>query len=187
MAKKSLGRGLNDISDIFLSTRKDKDLRNGFSSKKLRDATCEFCDHIINDSNNASKCNIFTLQNKKHGVRYMDTISVKSGSYCEYFENSSQENTVNNFVVNKISSGNTEIDCEIEESVTVKRNITYPNTPKAQQDILKSLSKHLEKNYSIKSIELSKTDKIATPGIKRCTEESITIFINGGADNGKYD
>jgi hypothetical protein len=83
MAKKSLGRGLDDISDIFLSTRKDKEMLNGFSSKKLRDATCEFCAHIINDSNNASKCKIFTFKNEKYGVRYMDTISLTSGSYCE--------------------------------------------------------------------------------------------------------
>jgi len=178
MAKKSLGRGFDDISDIFLSTRKDKEMRNGFSSKKLRDATCEFCGHIINDSNNASKCKIFTMQNKKYGVRYMDTISLASGSYCEYFEQVSQENADNSFVARETSSNNTEINCDIEESVTVRRSIAYPNTPKAQQDILKSLSKHLEENYSVKSIELKKTDRISRPGIEKCTEERVTIFIN---------
>jgi len=179
MAKKSLGRGLDDISDIFLSTRKDKKIRNGFSSKKLRDTTCEFCAHIINDSNSASKCRIFTLNNEKYGVRYINTISLTSGSYCKYFEPVFQEEADNSFVVQETSSDNTKINCDIEESVTVQRNITYPNTAKAQQDILKSLSKHLKENYSVKSIELRKTDRISQPGIKKNIEKSVTILING--------
>ena len=184
MGKKSLGRGLDDISDIFLSTRKDKDMRNGFSYKKLRDATCESCTNIINDANNTSKCNIFTLQNKKYGVRFMDTISLTCGSYCVYFEPVSQEKPDNCFVVKETPSDNTEINCDIEESVTVSRSIAYPNTPKAQQGILKTLSEHLEDNYSIQNIVLRKTDRISQPGMKKFTEESVTIFIDGGADNG---
>lgn len=187
MGKKSLGRGLDDIADIFLSTRKDKEMRNGFSSKKLRDATCESCTNIINDSNNASKCKIFTLQNKQYGVRYMDAISLTSGSYCEYFEPVFQENSDNRTVVMETSSDNTVINCDIKESVTVRRSIEYPNTPKAQQDILKSLSKHLEKNYSVKRIELRKTDRISQPGMNKITEESVTIFINGGVDHGNHN
>ena len=187
MAKKSLGRGLDDISDIFLSTRKDKEMLNGFSSKKLRDATCEFCAHIINDSNNASKCKIFSLNNKKYGVRYMDTISLTSGSYCEYYEPVFQEKADNSFVAKETSSDDTKIKCDIEESVTVRRNIAYPNTPEAQKDILKSLSKHLEENYSVKSIELRKTDRISQPGIKKCTKEIVTIFIYGGTGNGNHN
>jgi len=179
MAKKSLGRGLDDISDIFLSTRKDKEMLNGFSSKKLRDATCEFCAHIINDSNNASKCKIFTFKNEKYGVRYMDTISLTSGSYCEYFDPVFQEKEDNSFVAKETSTDNTKIKCDIEENVIVRRNITYPNTPEAQKDIIESFSKHLEENYSVKSIELKKTNRISRPGMKKCTEERVTIFING--------
>lgn len=115
MEKKSLGRGLDDISDIFLSTRKDK-------------------------------------QEDKN----------KLGGFSS-------------------DSDNTEIKCEIEEDVIVRRNIAYPNTPYAQQDILKSLSKHLEENYSVKRIELRKTDRISQPGIKKSIEERITIYIYGGA------
>ena len=81
MGKKRLGRGFEDISDIFLSTQKDKNMFGGFSSEKLRDATCESCARIISDSNKAPKCKIFTFENKKYGVRYMDTISLNSGSY----------------------------------------------------------------------------------------------------------
>lgn len=180
MEKKRLGRGFNDISDIFLSTRMDKNMLGGFSPEKLRNETCESCAHIISDSNKAPKCKIFTFENKKYGVRYMDTISLTNGGYCEYFEPVFQQTAGNRFVVEGTSSDNTEIKCEIEEDVIVRRNIAYPNTPYAQQDILKSLSKHLEENYSVKRIELRKTDRISQPGIKKSIEERIAIYIYGG-------
>lgn len=180
MGKKSLGRGLDDISDIFLSTRKDKKILEGFSTEKLRDATCESCANIIIDPSKAPRCKIFTFENKNYGVRYMDTISLTSASYCEYFEPVLQGNADDRFVVNRTSSDNTETQCEIEENVIVRRNIAYPNTSNSQQDILKSFSKHLEENYSIKSIELRKTDRMSRPGMKKCIEEKITIFIYGG-------
>ena len=106
-------------------------------------------------------------------------MSLTSGSYCEYFEPVFQEKADKSFVAEETSSDNTKIKCDIEESVTVRRDFTYPNTPEAQKDILKSLSKHLEENYSVKSIELRKKDRISQPGMKKCTEESVTIFING--------
>ncbi|MBW2492889.1 MAG: hypothetical protein JRE65_17255 [Deltaproteobacteria bacterium] len=186
MGKKSLGRGLDDIADMFLSTRTDKKMQNGFSSKKLRDATCESCRNIIDDSNNTLKCKIFTLQNKNYGVRYMNTISLQSGSYCEYFEPSVQMNAGSPFVVKETSSDHTEINCAIEESVSIQRSVAHPNTPEAQQDILKSLSRHLEENYSIRRIELRRTDRVSQPGMKKITDESVTIFINGGVDNGNH-
>ena len=183
MEKKSLGRELEDISDIFLSTRKDKKKLEEFSSEKLRDATCESCARIISDSNKAPKCKIFTFENKKYGVRYMDTVSLTSGSYCEYFKPVLQENADKRFAVKGTSSDNTEIKCEIEENVIVRRNIAYPNTTNTQQEILKSLSRHLEENYSVKRIELTKTDRISKPGMKKSIEERITIYIYGGVRN----
>jgi hypothetical protein len=117
----------------------------------------------------------------------MDTISLTSGSYCEFFERDSQESTSLNLRVEKESSEKTEIQCNIEESVTVRKNITYPDTPKAQKDILRSFSKHLEENYRVKRIELRKTDRVSEPNLKKCTEERVIIFINGGADNGPHN
>lgn len=116
----------------------------------------------------------------------MDTISPGSGSYCEYFEQRFQKNSDIGFMAKETPSDNTAASCDIEESIIVRRSIEYPNTPKAQQDILKSLSKHLEENYSVRRIELEKTDRISQPGMKKYTEEIVTITIHGGADNGSY-
>ena len=179
MEKKGQGRGLDDISDIFLSARKDKKELEEFSSEKLRAATCESCARIITDSNKAPKCKIFTFENKKYGVRHMDTISLTSGSYCKYFEPVFKENAASKFGVKGALKNTAEINCAIEENVIVRKNIAYPNTPYAQQDILNSLSRHLEENYSVKRIELSKTDRISQPGMKKSIEERITIYIYG--------
>jgi hypothetical protein len=124
MEKKRLGRGLDDISNLFLSPRKDKKLAE---------------------------------ENADHGV-----------------------------VENKTFSDTTEPLCEIEENVSVRRNIAYPDTSNSQQDILKSFSRHLEENYRIKRIELRKTDRMSRPGMKKCRQENITIFIQGGADHGTH-
>ena len=183
MEKKILGRELEDISEIFLSTRKDKKKLEEFSSEKLRDATCESCACIISNSNKAPKCKIFTFENKKYGVRYMDTISLTSGSYCKYFEPVFKENADSRFGVQGTSENTTEIDCKIEENVIVRKNIAYPNTPYAQQDILNSLTRHLEENYSVNRVELSKTDRISQPGMKKSIEERIAIYIYGGFRN----
>ena len=183
MGKKRLGRGFNDISDIFLSTPVEKNILDGFSSEKLRNETCESCARIISDANKAPKCKIFTFENNKHGVRHRDTISLTSGSYCKYFEPVFKENTGSRFGVQGTSEKTAEIKCEIEENVIVRKNIAYPNTPYAQQDILNSLSRHLEDNYCVKRIELSKTNRIFRPGMKKSIEERIAIYIYGSVRN----
>jgi hypothetical protein len=122
--KKRLGRGLDDISNLFLTPRKDK---------KTPEANAE--DGVAEDSP---------------------------------------------------LSDNTEPLGEIEEHVSVRRNIAYPDTSDAQQDILNAFSRHLEENYRIKRIELKRTDRISRPKMKKCRQENITIFIQGGADHGTH-
>ena len=124
MEKKRLGRGLDDISNMFLTPRQEE---------KIPEA------------------------NADHGV-----------------------------AGNNTSSDNTEPLCDIEENISVRRNIAYPDTSNSQQDILNSFSRHLEENYRIKRIELRKTDRISRPGMKKYREETITIFIHKGADHGTH-
>jgi hypothetical protein len=176
MEKKSLGRGIEDISDIFISARKDKKTPGGFSSKKLRDATCESCASVIRNSHKPAKCKIFTIEYKNYGVRYMETLSPSSANYCEFFEPILQKNEPPD-TVKEPSPVNPEIECRIEESVSVRRNIAYPPSPNAHQNILNSLSKHLEENYSIKRIDLRKTDEILRPGKVKYIDEDVTICI----------
>jgi hypothetical protein len=184
MERKSLGRGIEDISHIFLSDRKDKMNSGGFSSKKLRDATCESCASIIRNSNQPAKCKIFTLENKKHGVRYMETLSPSSANYCEFFEPTPQQNK-NPGAVKKSPPVNGNVGCRIEETITVRRKITYTASPDAQQNILNSLSNHLEDNYSIKSIDLRKTDEVLRAGKIKYIDEEVTICIEDHPDGSR--
>jgi hypothetical protein len=176
MEKKSLGRGIEDISHIYLSARKDKKNSGGFSSKKLRNATCESCTRVILNSRQPAKCKIFTLENKKFGVRYMETLSPSSANYCEFFEPISPKYEGPDAVKEPLPD-NAEIDCQIEERITVRRNITYPASPHAQQEILNSLSRHLEENFIIKSLDLRKIDEIQRPGKIKFIDEEVTICI----------
>ena len=176
MERKRLGRGIEDISNIFISARKDNKTPGGFSSKKLRDATCESCVNIIRGFQEAPKCKIFTLENKKYGVRFMETISPSSADYCEFFEPVSPKNEIPDRVKEPLPD-NDKIECRIEESFAVRRIIAYPSFPNAQQNILNALSKHLEDNFSITSIDLRKTDKILRPGKIKSITEAVTICI----------
>ena len=176
MEKKSLGRGIEDISHIYLSVRKDNKNSGGFSSKKLRDATCESCTRVILNARQPARCKIFTLENKKYGVRYMETLSPSSANYCEFFKPIPQTSEDSDAAV-EISPVNDNVECRIEETVTIRRNITYPASPDAPQKILNSLHKHLEENYIIKSVDLKKTDKILRPGRIKSIDEEVTICI----------
>lgn len=124
MEKKRLGRGLDDISNLFLTPRKDKKIPE---------------------------------ENADHQVAGNTTVS-----------------------------DTTEPLCEIEEHVSIRRNIAYPETSNSQQDLLNSFSRHLEENYRIKRIELKKTDHISRPGMKKFRQENITLFIHKGADHGTH-
>jgi hypothetical protein len=106
----------------------------------------------------------------------MDTLSPSSANYCEFFEPIPQKNESTG-TVKEPSPGNDEIACQIEESTAIRRIITYPPSPNAHQNILNSLSKHLEENYSIKSVDLRKTDEILRPGKIKHIDEDVTICI----------
>ena len=66
---------------------------------------------------------------------------------------------------------------EVEERVSVRKRIAYPDTQGAQEDIKRSLFKHLEEDYSIRRVELKKTAQISSPKNIRRTKEEILIFI----------
>lgn len=176
MGRKSLGKGIEEISNIFISAQKDKRTQSGFSSKKLRDATCESCVKVIRNSHQPAKCKIFTLENKKYGVRYMETLSSSSANYCEFFEAIPVKNEESD-TLKESSPANDDIECRIEESATIRRVITYSPLPNVHQNILNSLSKHLEDNYRITRIHLIKTDEILRPGKIKHIFEEVTICI----------
>jgi hypothetical protein len=66
---------------------------------------------------------------------------------------------------------------EVEEAVSVRKKITYPNAPDVQEHIRRCLQDFLQKDYAIKRIELQKTSDTLGPRVKKRTEEEITILL----------
>ncbi len=68
-------------------------------------------------------------------------------------------------------------ECEVEETVTVRKRIVYPNTQDAQERIKRCLFKYLDENYVICRVDLKKTAEVDEPRSKKSTQEEICIFL----------
>lgn len=179
MGKRSLGRGLDDISDIFLSeTEDDESEKNfrGLSPGKIRDEDCSSCIYLIL-SNSRALCKVFTLENEKYGVPFRNTISLTNGNYCQYFEQSITRKT-DRLINNKSNEPDlSEIECNVEEMVTIDRKIAYPDNKNTQKSIRKFLFEHLEGGYEIRSIKMKKNEEILAKRRKNSKDITISIIV----------
>jgi hypothetical protein len=149
----------------------------GFSSVTIREATCASCDNYIQTPSGELQCRIFTLENQRYGVPKLEAITPHHARYCEYFQaldRDKPENTADNGIT---FTDQAEGTCDIEETATVRRNLTYPETEKAQEDVRKILMTYLEEGFRIARIELRKVGKISKPGKRQQKNEEITIVV----------
>ena len=70
-----------------------------------------------------------------------------------------------------------EQDCEVDETVTVRKRIAFPGERNGQENIRRSLSEFLQKGYSISRIELRKTCETLRPGHRTITNEEIALYL----------
>lgn len=156
MEKKSLGRGLGDISNIFLSNS-DKTKANP---------------HPAED-----QCQIEETMTARNKLAFQNDGNEKKslGRGLEDISNiflSTSDKT-------KANSHQPEDQCEIEETVTVRKKLAFQNNENVQQNMLRALSKHLEKGYSIRRVDLKKIEDISTPRSRVRREEEVIISIIG--------
>lgn len=76
-----------------------------------------------------------------------------------------------------VAHGSPEQDCEVEETVTVRKRIAFPGERNGQENIRKSLSEYLQTGYSISRIELKKTYETLRPGHRTVTNEEIALYL----------
>lgn len=180
MEKKCLGKGLEDVSNVFLSNNDEKGAKpsiEGFSSLILRKETCASCTHLVDHPSAKPKCSVFTFENEKYGVPHLDSISMRYAENCKHFQPATSMNTGEK--AEGGSKGPPQADAQgIEEAVSVHRRIAYPNTESAQQSIRKTLFECLEDGFHIKSMTLRKTTQGNLPGEAEKREE-ITLFVKG--------
>ena len=177
--KKSLGRGLEDISNTFLSVNeqtKDKNTYHGFSSFAIREAMCSSCIHIVEDHSGHLKCKIFTFGSEKYGVKYLDSVELHQAKYCEYFKSSPPIKEETSLENEADGSDQTGVQYEVEETVTVKKKIAYQNIGNVQQKMRMALSNHIQEGYSIRQVVLRKTEEISKPSIRERRNEVVIIY-----------
>ncbi len=66
---------------------------------------------------------------------------------------------------------------EIDETVHVHRRISFSNTQNAQNEMKACLLKHLQENYTILRVELTKTTDQLLPKAKKNIKEEILICV----------
>lgn len=182
MQKKSLGRGLEEISNIFLSTneeRKEKNMTYGFSPFALREDSCASCTHLLEKPFGQPKCRIFSSESDEYGVQTIDSIALSYAKNCEYFRPIALGKIDRPDADEAGYSHQAENQCEVEETVKIRRTIAYQNDENVQQNIRRALSRHLKEGYGIRRIELKKIKENSEPTNRLRKEEDVTIFIKG--------
>ena len=182
MQKKRLGRGLEEISSIFLSVdeeKKEKDMAYGFSPFALREDSCASCTHLLEEPFGQPKCRIFSLESEEYGVRSLDSIGLSYARNCKHFRP---------FALGKIDkqdagetgySHQAENQCEVEETAKIRKTIAFQSDENAQQNMRSALSKHLKEGYGIRRVELKKIEENSAPRSRVRIEKDVTIFIKG--------
>lgn len=180
MEKKSLGRSLEDISKIFLSATEEageKKMTYGFSPTFLREDSCTSCTNLLEKTSGQPKCRVFSLESEAYGLPALEAIALSYARNCEYFQHIAPENIYARHVSKPGYSYKAEDECEVEETVNIRRTIALENDENAQRNMKRAVSEHLKEGYSIRRIELRKIGDISEPKNSVRTEEDVTIFI----------
>lgn len=75
----------------------------------------------------------------------------------------------------------TEKQCEVQETVTIRKKLAFYNDENVQKNMARSLSKHIEKGYNIRRIYLQKNEDISNPGNRIHRKENVIISIKSSS------
>ena len=183
MEKKSLGRGLEEISRSFMSSpeeSKPKETTPVFYPTAIRDALCSECLNIVEvPFDDPSKCRILSFENVKYGVPAMDSIMPSYARYCRYFEPVAIKEEDNTMTSEEENSHEAEGQCDIEETLNSHKRIALQDDEHVQKSLQNLLSKHLEDGYEITRIDLEKDGEHSVPGHRTKRHEAVTIVKKG--------
>ena len=77
----------------------------------------------------------------------------------------------------KESLHQTEAPYTVEETVTVCKKLAFQNDENVQQNMMKTLSKHLDDGYHFKRIDLQKNEDVSNSRGRIRRKEEVIIFI----------
>ena len=183
MEKRSLGRGLEDISRSFMSTAEDpkpQETTPVFSPTAIREESCTECVNFIEDKfEDPPKCRIFSFENVKYGVSFMESIMPSYAKYCRYFEPVAPKEVKNAMTPEMETPDEAEGRCDIEETVNSHKRIAFQDDENVQKNLKNILSKHLEEGYEITRIELERAEEHSEPGHRTKRHQAVTIVRKG--------
>lgn len=178
MTKKRLGRGLDDISDVFLTKNQDTESKkslNPLPSFKTRDQTCDTCVNFILAGTEPT-CRIFTFDYERYNVPYAETVKLSDAHHCEYYSSSKPKNSDGYVKTNPSEAYLSDIECEINENIHIDKEFVFRDDKDSQKGIRKIIFEHLEDGYEIRRIELRKTDKNLT--LNRKDTKALNVCIS---------
>jgi hypothetical protein len=70
-----------------------------------------------------------------------------------------------------------ESESETDESVSIRRRISFTNSQNGQNEMKASLLKHLQDDYAILRVELKKTTDRVQPKTRKNTKEEVLLYV----------
>lgn len=175
MGKKSLGRGLEHISEVFLSSEANGQNDNPSDAKKKEPES-------VQHRSPPEKGQIVSIDQHEQRIGNEKTEKHVHPPYSDFFldENLEEAGETFSFGPEGLPEDADLMDamCEVEEKITIERTISYPDSPDAQQKLIHLLCRHLKDGYAIRRIELVRLEKNRKPGRSDEKEEVITINVN---------
>lgn len=186
MEKKSLGRGLADISRTFMTPEEESlpdESSTIFLSAPVREESCSACLNVIEQPPGPLKCKIFSSKNQEYGGLFLKSIMPGYAKYCRYFEPMVACEVGNEEDIEKIDSDAMQYSMEVEETINRQKKIVLKDDGNLQDNFKKILSQHIEKGYEIVRIDLEKKEDREEPACRIKKYEKVTIFKKGPLSN----
>ncbi len=179
MGQKSLGRGLVDISRMFMTPEEESlpdESSPIFLSTPVRDESCSACLHVIEQGSDPLKCKIFSFKNEENGELFLKSIMPGYAKYCRYFEPLVASEADNEEDIEKIDWESLQYNMEVEETINSHKKIALKDDINLENIFNKMLSQHLEKGYEIVRIDLEKKEENTAPECRIKRHEKVTIY-----------
>jgi hypothetical protein len=179
MEHKRLGRGLEDIADIFISQKKENKPADDSRSQNGREAAG--ISHPVHSPADPEQ----RASGNENGIILANVMNDSMTENHRNQKNTLKQNQSQPDVDQETSRIETKPQddpdvCEITEHVTSKKKMAYSDTPETQEIIANSLFKYLRQNYTIRKIELFKVSEVSRPGMTNQIDENILIYIKDG-------
>ena len=179
MEKNGLGRGLEDISSIFMTPEKEsKPLDKAPDiSASLKKKSCKDCVYFLEIPQEAPKCKKFSFKYNREDVPMDESIMPSFASQCCYFHPVESDNNdkVGTLSYKTPSEEEISFNTEIEETINAYKNIYISENGGSQYRFKKLLSQYLEKGYEIVRIDFIKKEEHIDSYHRTIKHEEVTI------------